>query len=86
MTQDGYGGLREQLEKMEWPSIFPFKFIVPIEKVDSVLSLFEKQDTTTKISRKGNYVSVTAKPFMYSSEHVIDKYKEANKIEGLLAL
>ncbi len=86
MKKDGYSGLRTQLEKMNWPAIFPFKFIVPIEKLEVTLNLFEKQDTTTKISRKGNYVSVTAKPFMYSSEHVIEKYKEANRIDGLLAL
>ena len=86
MKEDEYEGLREQLEQMAWPAIYPFKFIVPIDKLEVTLNLFEKQDTTTKISRKGNYVSVTAKPFMYSSEHVIEKYKEANLIDGLLAL
>lgn len=86
MKTDGYEGLRDQLVQMNWPAIFPFKFIVPIDKLEVTLNLFEKQETTTKISRKGNYVSITAKPFMYSSEHVIEKYKEANAIEGLLAL
>lgn len=84
--KDDYNGLREQLEKMEWPAIYPFKFIAPIEKLDELLNLFKKQDTTTKVSRKGNYVSVTAKPYMYTSEKVIEKYKEVLRIEGVMAL
>ena len=78
--------LKVRLEKLNWPAIYPFKFIVPIEKINEVSALFEKQDTKTKFSRNGNYVSVTATPLMYNSEKVIEKYEEAFKIEGLMAL
>ena len=71
---------------MHWPAIYPFKFIVPIEKLNEVLDLFEKQESQTKLSRKGNYASVTVTPLMYNSEKVIEKYEEAFKIEGLMAL
>lgn len=86
MSDDGYKGLKEQLEKLEWPAIYLFKFIVPLNKLNDVLDLFEKADTITKVSRKGNYASITAKPFMYNAEKVIEIYKKANAIEGLLAL
>ena len=79
-------GLKGTLSKMEWPALYPFKFIVPIEKLDEVLELFEKAETRTKISRKGNYVSVSATPFMYDSEKVIEIYTRALRIDGLLAL
>lgn len=84
--QDPYAGLRAQLEMMEWPAIFPFKFIVPLEKLDEVYQLFKKQDTTTRMSRHGNYASVTATPFMMNPEKVIEVYKKAESIEGLTAL
>lgn len=85
-AKDPYQGLREQLEKLEWPRIYPFKFIVPIDKVNEVYALFRKQDTTTRVSKKGNYISVTAKPFMYNSDKVIEMYQRASRIDGLMAL
>lgn len=79
-------GLRKQLEKMEWPAIYPFKFIVPVKKLDEVLSLFLHQDTNTKISNKGNYASVTVTPYMLNVDKVMEIYAQAAKIEGLRAL
>lgn len=84
--KDGYDGLRAQLEMLDWPNVYMYKFIVPIDKAEELLNLFRKEDTTTKVSRNGNYISVTAKPFMYNSEKVIDRYKEARKIEGIIML
>jgi putative lipoic acid-binding regulatory protein len=37
-------------------------------------------------SRKGNYVSVSAKELMLNSDGIINRYKRASKIEGLMAL
>lgn len=85
-SADPYSGLRQQLEQLSWPRIYLFKFIVPIDKVDQVYTLFRKQDTTTKVSKKGNYISVTAKPFMYNSDKVIEIYEKAARIDGLMAL
>ncbi len=71
---------------MDWPSVYMFKFIVPIEQITAVTGLFEKSDVITKVSKKGTYISVTAKPLMYSSEKVIEKYKQALQIKDLVAL
>lgn len=78
--------LRKQLEKLEWPALYMFSFIVPIDKLDEALALFLGQVTKTKISKKGNYASVSATSFMYTAEKVIEKYREAAKIEGIIAL
>lgn len=69
-----------------WPSLYMFKFIVPSGREGEVFALFPKNQLTTKASRKGNYVSVTAQVMMRSSEDVVAKYQAANKIEGVLAL
>lgn len=70
----------------KWPSLYMFKFIVPKGKESEVFALFPKNDLSTKASSKGNYISVTAKVMMGSSEAVMEKYQQANKIEGVLAL
>lgn len=86
MEKDGYEGLREQLEMLDWPAIYMYKFIVPLASLDELLTMFEKEDTETKISQNGNYASVTAKPYMYSAEKVIDRYKQAGEIDGIIML
>lgn len=73
-------------QQHDWPSLYMFKFIVPTGKENEVFALFPKNDLTTKKSRKGNYTSVTAQVMMRSSEDVVDKYIEAHRIEGVLAL
>nr|WKN39370.1 DUF493 family protein [Tunicatimonas sp. TK19036] len=73
-------------QQHDWPSLYMFKFIVPTGKEDEVFALFPKNNLTTKKSRKGNYTSVTAQVMMRSSEDVIEKYKVAHQIEGVLAL
>ncbi|WKN32978.1 DUF493 family protein [Porifericola rhodea] len=70
----------------KWPSLYMFKFIVPRGKEDEVFALFPKNKLSTKESSKGNYVSVTAKVMMGSSDAVMEKYVEADKIEGVFAL
>lgn len=79
--------LKEKLDlEHQWPSIYMFKFIVPSEKVNEVKGLFPKHEVSTKPSSKGTYISVTAKVMIPNSEEVIKTYKEAKKIEGLIAL
>lgn len=73
-------------EQHGWPSLYMFKFIVPSGREKEVFALFPKNQLTTKTSRKGKYVSVTAQVMMRSSEDVVAKYQEAHKIKGVLAL
>lgn len=78
--------LRELLEKQEWPAIYPFKFIVPLDKfkeLDEALSDFEKQ---TKPSSKGNYISVSFKPLMLNPDKVLEVYEKVYRIEGIISL
>ncbi len=70
-----------------WPCNYVFKFIVPEKNSESLLNLFEKRDSiTTKKSRNGRYISVTAKCRVNSSEEIIAVYEAASQIKGILSL
>ena len=86
---DSYEKLRMQLENMNWPEIYFFKFIVPndSELVAKVTALFDEgTDLRLQQSKNGRYISIGAKEMMISPGSVIQKYKEASNIKGLIAL
>ncbi len=82
--------LRAQLRlEKDWPVIYMFKFIIPAEnrKIALVESRFSDEAIITqKESSTGKYMSITIKEVMLSADSVIDKYKEMEGIEGLIAL
>lgn len=86
---DMYDKLREQLELQDWPDIFMFKFIVPNEpeKIALVTALFdEATDLRMQPSKNEKYISIGAKELMMDVDSIIDKYKSASKIEGIISL
>ncbi|MGK0406834.1 MAG: putative lipoic acid-binding regulatory protein [Roseivirga sp.] len=89
--KEKYEKLRVQLSQSStWPSLYMFKFIVPADngKIAQVEQLFNTEEAQIQLrqSRKGNFVSVTAKEVMISPEKVIERYIEAEGIEGLISL
>lgn len=70
----------------DFPALYMFKFIVTEDKKGEVESLFPSSELQYKPSSKGKYTSVTAKVLMPSSDHVIQIYERAQKIEGIIAL
>ncbi len=82
--------LRMQLDKMhKWPDVYLYKFVLPKDqtKIDQLLSNFtEKADVSVRESAKGNYVSVTIKEVMFSTDAVVERYKSISAIEGLMSL
>jgi hypothetical protein len=88
---DKYEKLKQQLiEGFEWPTLYMFKFIIPADnkKLAQVEKLFDSNEAEINMrqSRKGNYISITAREMMMSPDKVIDRYLEAEKIEGLISL
>jgi putative lipoic acid-binding regulatory protein len=87
MDENWFVSFREKLEQHHaWPSLYIFKFIVPAGQQDQVKNLFPQHTATEKLSNKGNYVSVTIQAMMQSSDAVIEMYKRAALIEGIVAL
>ncbi|MDA0194215.1 MAG: DUF493 family protein [Bacteroidetes bacterium] len=77
---------RKLEEQHAFPSIYIFKFIVPSGKESEVIGLLPEGKITSKISQKGNYISITAELMIIESNQVIEIYQEAHKVEGLIAL
>lgn len=78
---------RAKLEAISvWPSLYMFKFIVPAAEKDKVKEIFTSHEVKERPSKNGKYVSLTIKMLANSADQIIDKYKETNKIKGLIAL
>ena len=78
---------KQKLDEVhDFPTVYMFKFTVTEDKKDEVHALFPKYELTLKPSSKGKYISVTTSVLMPSSDKVIEIYKEASKIEGLISL
>jgi uncharacterized protein len=87
MDQNWIDSFREKLDQhYTWPALYIFKFIVPTGKEAEVKQLFPNHTTVEKLSKQGNYTSVTVEMMMPSGEEVLSIYIEASKIEGIVAL
>lgn len=69
-----------------WPCAFPFKFIVPADKLDEILGIFPGEEYTSRPSRTGKYVSVTIHKNVCSGEEVVQIYEQVGKTEGAICL
>ncbi|MFZ5554037.1 MAG: DUF493 domain-containing protein [Bacteroidota bacterium] len=82
--------LRALLEQgFKAPDVYMFKFIVPNnnESMARVMALFDDTSRVhSKLSSNEKYMSITATEMMLSVDSIIDKYRLAFGIEGLIAL
>jgi putative lipoic acid-binding regulatory protein len=87
MDEQWFENFKVQLDQYyAWPALYTFKFIVPTGKESELKALFHNHTTTERPSKKGNYTSVTVDVMAPNSEAVIEFYKGATKIEGIVAL
>ena len=89
--KDFYVRLKEELtETSKWPSDYLYKFIIPNneEKVKELEEVFKgtTADIKTKESSNGKYVSYSISLRLENPDAVIDYYKKAGKIEGIISL
>ncbi|HLV53015.1 MAG TPA: DUF493 family protein [Cryomorphaceae bacterium] len=91
MTESDFDRIRKSLDAYhDWPSVYMFKFIVPSDhrKIALVEALFNSKtaEIRSKQSAKGNYTSITVREVMTGADAVMNRYREASEIEGLIAL
>lgn len=88
--EEFYKNLEAKLKEYhKFPSTYMFKFIVPnnVKSVAQTEALFsEKAVISTRESKTGKYISVSAKEIILNSSEVIKVYRSAEKIEGLISL
>jgi hypothetical protein len=81
--------LRVQLETMEWPSVYMYKFIVPNhpEKVDAIKAMFDDSAVIkTNTSKNANFISVSIEVVELDVDSIIEKYTIASQIQGIISL
>lgn len=79
--------MKELLEEESFPLMYTFKFIVPVQKLSEIISLFpDEKNLTTRPSSKGSYISVTVVREVKSPEEVIKVYQNVSIIEGVISL
>ena len=86
-----YDKLKKQLEETTvFPSDYLYKFIVASDdnNVAKVQKIFDNKGAVikTRKSKNGTYNSISIMMKVSSSEEVINYYKEAEKIEGIISL
>ena len=87
MDEAWFKDFAEKLDKFyAWPALYTFKFVVKAGKEEELRKLFPHHTDTSRTSTKGNYTSVTFQMMMPSSQAVIEVYKKAAVIEGIIAL
>lgn len=89
--EEFYTKLKKTLEETSvFPTKYVFKFIVPsvLKNIGEVENLFNHLGAVIdkKVSKNGNYTSITIHVEMKSPEQIIQKYQEAGKIEGIISL
>ena len=85
---NNFQGLRAQLEKQDWPSVYFFKFILPNEKekIAQLSALFENNELKLQPSRNGKFISISSKEVMLNADKVIEIYEKASQIKGIISL
>ena len=89
--EEFYSRFHEQLtDSQEWPGPFLFKFIIrgDAQKVEQLKKLFAGSDAKLKLknSSKNTFVSVSFLATMKNPDQIIQIYKSASAIEGIITL
>jgi uncharacterized protein len=81
--------LRIQLELQEWPGIYFFKFIVPndTESIAKCTALFNQgSDIVMHPSKTGKFMSFSVKEMMLDVDSILEVYRNAATIKGIISL
>ncbi len=86
-----YKKLKKKLKQdTSFPTKYLFKFIVPTDedKISQIENLFNYEGAVINktSSKTGKYTSVSIHVVMKKADHIIIKYMEAEKIEGIISL
>jgi hypothetical protein len=82
--------LKELLEKEpSWPAVYLFKLIIPADHRAFALvrALFpDEARFFQRNSESGKYIIISVKELMLNPDEVIDRYRKALRIEGVIML
>lgn len=73
-------------ESYQWPDYYEFKFIVKSDDKSLIIAKLSGFAIHETPSKKGNYVSVSARKLMKSTEEVLEIYELMSTIKGIISL
>ena len=73
-------------EEYNFPTRYIFKFIVKTESKKNILELLPGAKKSERVSKNGNFVSITLSQIMKNSEEIVYIYAKASKIKGVISL
>ncbi len=73
-------------QSYQWPDYYEFKFIVKIDDKMLILEKLEGYHITETPSKKGNYISISARKLITSTQEVIEVYEVISTIKGVISL
>ena len=73
-------------EEHNFPAQYIFKFIVKTDSKEQILELFPGAKKSERVSKNGNFVSITLSQIMKNSEEIVYIYEKASKIKGVISL
>lgn len=77
---------KQLVDHYDFPTLYLFKFIVPVEQKDKFENLFPEISFDIKNSKTGKYISFSKKLKVNSSEEVVEIYNRAYSIDGIISL
>ncbi|MEO0510386.1 MAG: DUF493 family protein [Verrucomicrobiota bacterium] len=88
MLKDGtLDSFRSSLDaNYDWPSIYPFKFIVPRDQAETVLELFADDPVQANESSSGRFIAYTMEMNVHSCDEVIAIYQRVAQVPGVISL
>lgn len=89
MSEDPFAKLEVKLQEMEYPLLYPFKFICLSDNhlIAQLMALFGTNNTMDiRPSKNGKYSALTVKETMLSAESIMDIYRKAAEIKGVIIL
>lgn len=73
-------------ESYNWPDYYEFKFIVKSEFKGEVMAKLIGFTITETLSKNGNYISISARKLINSTQEVLDIYSAMAAVEGIISL
>lgn len=73
-------------ESYSWPDYYEFKFIIHVDNKHLIIEKLEGFMIFENPSKKGNYISITARRLMNSTQEVIEIYEIMGTVDGVISL
>ena len=73
-------------QSYQWPDYYEFKFIVKIDDRHLILEKLQGFTIVENPSKNGNYIAVSARKLIKSTQEVLDVYLLMSTIKGVISL